>query len=88
MTGQVIDVRQANEYAAGHVPGALNIELGAVDDADLHAGAGDGDVRARRTGHDRRQHPHCSRTRGDVVVLDGGPDTWADSTGNPLQTSP
>ena len=30
MTGQVIDVRQANEYAAGHVPGALNIELGAV----------------------------------------------------------
>ena len=30
MSGQVIDVRQRNEYASGHVPGAINIELGAV----------------------------------------------------------
>jgi rhodanese-related sulfurtransferase len=39
MTGQVIDVRQANEYAAGHVPGALNIELGAVEDANITPGS-------------------------------------------------
>jgi 3-mercaptopyruvate sulfurtransferase SseA len=28
-----------------------------------------------------------ARGKGDIVVLDGGPDTWSDSTGNPLQTS-
>ncbi len=38
MTGQVIDVRQANEYATGHVPGAINVELGAIADARLAAG--------------------------------------------------
>ena len=28
----VIDVRQRNEYAEGHIPGALNIELGELQD--------------------------------------------------------
>jgi hypothetical protein len=29
-----------------------------------------------------------ARGKGDVVVLDGGPDSWSASTGNPLLTSP
>ena len=28
--GAVLDVRQASEYAAGHLPGAAHIELGAL----------------------------------------------------------
>jgi rhodanese-related sulfurtransferase len=87
MTGQVIDVRQANEYASGHVPGALNIELGAVADARLTA-----EQVTVMCGHGERAMTAASivtaRGRGDVVVLDGGPETWAEATGNPLQTSP
>jgi rhodanese-related sulfurtransferase len=87
MTGQVIDVRQANEYASGHVPGALNIELGAVEGARLTPGPV-----SVMCGHGERAMTAASiltaRGKGDVVVLDGGPDTWSDATGNPLQTSP
>ena len=87
ITGQVIDVRQANEYASGHIPGALNIELGAVEDAQLTAGPV-----SVMCGHGERAMTAASiltaRRHDDVVVLDGGPDTWSDSTGNPLQTSP
>ena len=87
MTGQVIDVRQANEYASGHVPGALNIELGAVEDAHLTPGPV-----SVMCGHGERAMTAASilttRGKGDVVVLDGGPDTWSDATGNTLQTSP
>ena len=87
MTNQVIDVRQANEYSAGHVPGAINIELGAVEDASLPPGpvtlmCGHGE-RAMTAASILRAHGHR-----DVVVLDGGPDSWAEATGNPLQTSP
>ncbi|HVE19676.1 MAG TPA: rhodanese-like domain-containing protein, partial [Ilumatobacteraceae bacterium] len=87
MTGQVIDVRQANEYASGHVPGALNIELGAVEGAHLTPGPV-----SVMCGHGERAMSAASiLTAGGqdhVVVLDGGPDTWSDATGNPLQTSP
>ncbi len=38
MIGQVIDVRQSNEYTTGHVPGSINIELGALPEANLTAG--------------------------------------------------
>ena len=34
----LIDVRQPNEYAAGHVPGAINIELGSLADSAVPAG--------------------------------------------------
>ena len=87
MIGQVIDVRQANEYAAGHIPGALNIELGAVEGTRLTTGPV-----SVMCGHGERAMTAASiltaRRHGDVVVLDGGPDTWSDSTGNPPQTSP
>jgi glyoxylase-like metal-dependent hydrolase (beta-lactamase superfamily II)/rhodanese-related sulfurtransferase len=87
MTGQLIDVRQANEYASGHVPGARNVELGAIQDANLTPGPV-----TVMCGHGERAMTAASiltgRGKGDVVVLDGGPDTWSDSTGNPLQTSP
>ena len=87
MIGQVIDVRQANEYAAGHIPGALNIELGAVEGTRLTTGPV-----SVMCGHGERAMTAASiltaRRHDDVVVLDGGPDTWSDSTGNPLQTSP
>ena len=81
--GQLIDVRQANEYASGHVPGALNIELGAVERAHLPPGPV-----TVMCGHGERAMTAASilfaRGHDDVVVLDGGPDTWSAATGNPL----
>ena len=81
----LVDVRQSDEFAAGHIPGATNVELGTIaDDRCLE----------RRPltvmcGHGERAMTGASvlAARGyDVDVLDGGPDTWAAATGQPLQT--
>ena len=82
----LVDVRQANEYAAGHVPGAVNVEVAAVPDANVSlapvtvmCGHGERAMTAAsvlvRAGH------HA------VSVFDGGPDTWAEATGQPLTRS-
>ena len=85
MAGTVIDVRQANEYASGHLPGALNIELGAVSESEVPVGP-----LTVMCGHGERAMTAASILtacgRDDVAVLDGGPDTWSAATGNPLET--
>ncbi|MEO6125476.1 MAG: rhodanese-like domain-containing protein [Ilumatobacteraceae bacterium] len=85
MIGRVVDVRQANEYSAGHVPRAINIELWQVPTVDLP----DGPLTVM-CGHGERAMTGGSlaaaRGRTDVVVLDGGPDTWSSATGLPLET--
>jgi hydroxyacylglutathione hydrolase len=84
ISSQLIDVRQVNEFNAGHVPGAVNVELGAVPSAALPRGeltvmCGHGERAMTAasilaaSGHDR------------VSVFDGGPDTWSAATGRPLQ---
>ena len=84
-TGPLIDVRQANEYAFGHVPGALNVEPGAVSETGLPVGP-----LTVMCGHGERAMTAASILtvcgRDDVSVLDGGPDTWSAATGNPLET--
>jgi hydroxyacylglutathione hydrolase len=83
MIGRLIDVRQANEFTAGHVPGAGNTELGLVATTEL----ADGPLTVM-CGHGERAMTAASilavRARNDVAVLDGGPDTWATATGNVL----
>lgn len=72
---QVVDIRQRSEFAAGHVPGALHVELGSLaEDARdvpggpvlVHCGHGERAMSAasllERAGH------------RDVAVLAGGPD--------------
>ncbi len=87
MTGQLIDVRQANEYTTGHVPGAVNIELGQLATTDMAVGPV-----TVMCGHGERAMTGASllaaRAGADVAVLDGGPDTWSDATGHPLETGP
>lgn len=85
MRADLVDVRQANEFAAGHVPGAVNVELGAV----ATAGLGPRPITVM-CGHGERAMTGASllAARGyDVDVLDGGPETWSTVTGLPLQTS-
>jgi hydroxyacylglutathione hydrolase len=83
MMPTVIDVRQQVEYQTGHVPGALNIELGSLADREVP----DGPLTVM-CGHGERAMTGAailvSRGHCDVTVLDGGPDTWAAWSGQPL----
>ena len=85
MTAAVVDVRQANEYATGHLPGTVNIELGQISTTTIPAGP-----LTVMCGHGERAMTAASllaaRRRDSVVVLDGGPDTWSQVTGAPLVT--
>jgi hydroxyacylglutathione hydrolase len=82
----VIDVRQASEYAGGHLPGARNIELGALTSQTAR-------VEARSVvtmcGHGERAATAASvlerAGHTGVAVLPGGPPEWADATGLALE---
>jgi hydroxyacylglutathione hydrolase len=82
---EVLDVRQDSEYAAGHIPGAQHVELGAL--ADRVA-----ELPARPTvvmcGHGERAMGAASvlakAGRPDIAVLTGGPEDWAQATGQAL----
>jgi hydroxyacylglutathione hydrolase len=79
----VVDVRQHSEFYAGHIPAAMNIELGSL----THDRAPDGPVTVV-CGHGERAMTGASivtaRGHRDVSALDGGPDTWAAWSGRPL----
>lgn len=81
----VVDVRQASEFAEGHVPGALSVELGALRQSlsDLPHGP-----LVVMCGHGERAATAASvlesAGRDDVAVLAGGPEEWATSTGRAL----
>jgi hydroxyacylglutathione hydrolase len=82
----VLDVRQDNEVAAGHLPGALHVELGDVAAAATTLPAGD---LAVMCGHGERAVTAASLLeragRRGVAVVVGGPDDWRATTGDDLQ---
>ncbi|WP_226962721.1 rhodanese-like domain-containing protein [Streptomyces sp. C8S0] len=79
-----VDVRQKSEFAAGHVPGAVNIELGAL--MRIAADAPEGAVVA--CGHGERAMTAASLLERaghtDVAVLDGGPADYPPPTAGSL----
>ncbi|MFI6705491.1 rhodanese-like domain-containing protein [Nonomuraea sp. NPDC050478] len=84
--GPYLDVRQEAEYAAGHVPGALHLELGDLAEhaADAPAGA------VVACGHGERAMTAASLLERaghtGVTVLDGGPAEYAAAHGLRLDT--
>lgn len=83
---EILDVRQASEFANGHLPGARHIELGELSSrADalpnrptvVMCGHGERAMSAASViamaGHDR------------LAVLAGGPEDWAAATGQSLE---
>jgi glyoxylase-like metal-dependent hydrolase (beta-lactamase superfamily II)/rhodanese-related sulfurtransferase len=86
LEGTLIDVRQRNEYAASHVAGAVNVELGELLDADLPE-----DRLSVMCGHGERAMTAASvlerRGRPGVTVLRGGPDDRAAAIGDALVTT-
>jgi rhodanese-related sulfurtransferase len=82
--GTLVDVRQRDEYETGHLPGALNIELGSLSTTSTPQGAitvmcAHGE-RAMTGASLLEQHGHH-----DLAVLAGGPDDWSADTGKPLE---
>ena len=84
---RVLDIRQRSEYLAGHLPGAMHVELGDIP----HKVA---DVPDEPTvvmcGHGERAMGAASLLEAaghhNLVVLDGGPQDWVQVTGGHLET--
>lgn len=92
----VLDIRQDNEFASGHLPRARHIELGALaaavrsDDPSVRVLAEPRQPTVVMCGHGERAMGAASLLaragHHHLAVLDGGPDTWAAATGNALAT--
>ena len=79
-------MRQDDEVEAGHLPGALHVELGNVIDAANELPAGE---LAVMCAHGERAATAASLLeragRRDVAVVVGGPDDWRAATERDLQ---
>lgn len=83
-TGTIVDVRQTSEFAAGHIPGALHVELGSLNGAQIPE-TGPLTVMC---GHGERAMSAASileaRGHPSLTVVLGGPADWADASGQAL----
>jgi hydroxyacylglutathione hydrolase len=86
---QVLDVRQDAEFTAGHLPGAVHVELGslaqaaaALPDAPTVVMCGHGERAAGGASLLERAGHH------DLAVLEGGPDDWSHVAGRNLAQGP
>jgi glyoxylase-like metal-dependent hydrolase (beta-lactamase superfamily II)/rhodanese-related sulfurtransferase len=88
VTGSVLDVRQAAEYAGGHLPGARHMELGTLPGSAARL---DEEPLTVMCGHGERAMTAASLLAGyghpDLAVVIGGPDDWAAAHGRALDTS-
>lgn len=86
LAATVLDIRQQNEWDAGHLPGAVHVELGDLAAATtVPAGA-----LTVMCGHGERAMSGASILTAsghrDVSVMAGGPDDWQAATGINLET--
>jgi glyoxylase-like metal-dependent hydrolase (beta-lactamase superfamily II)/rhodanese-related sulfurtransferase len=83
--GPFLDVRQHNEFIAGHIPGAIHVELGSVAagfiavPSSVTVMCGHGERAMSAASLLQREHHDT-----DVRVLVGGPDEWAAAHGTRL----
>jgi len=89
--GTVLDVRQAAEFQAGHVPGARNIELGTLARPSTAPMREDREPLTVMCGHGERAMTAGSllarQGDRDVAVAIGGPRDWAAAHDQPLETA-
>ncbi|MDP3712381.1 MAG: rhodanese-like domain-containing protein [Mycobacteriales bacterium] len=83
---RVVDIRQRNEFAAGHLPGARNAELATVSTAGLT-----GPLQTI-CGHGERAATAASLLAAsgceDVSIVTGGPGDWSAAHGASLEVGP
>jgi rhodanese-related sulfurtransferase len=81
----ILDIRQAEEYREGHVPGAINIELGALAE---HVDAVPNEPITLMCGHGERAMTGASLLEragvDELTVLHAGPNDWSRSMGEAL----
>ena len=85
--GVILDVRQDPEYEAGHLPGAIHVELGSVPARLDEIGPGPITVMC---GHGERATTAVSLLAArheldQLRVAVGGPAEWATGTGQRLE---
>lgn len=90
-SGTVLDVRQAAEYQAGHVPGASHMELGALARPGARPTREDREPLTVMCGHGERAMTAASllarQGDRDLAVAIGGPGDWAAAHDQPLETA-
>jgi rhodanese-related sulfurtransferase len=85
----ILDVREPDEWAAGHAPGAIHIPIGDLPErlaelADLSSlGAGSLAVTCRGGGRSSRAVAWLTQQGYDVANLDGGMKAWL-AAGKPM----
>lgn len=84
-TAILVDIRESDEYAREHIPGAISLPVSTLDAADLTLEGGQQAIFHCRSG--RRTDTHCAMLAehidGDAFILDGGLDAWR-SAGLPI----
>jgi len=74
----LIDIRERDEYAREHIPGAVSLPVSALDEADLKLEAGQQAIFHCKSG--MRTDSNCARlaqhVEGDAYMLEGGLDAW------------
>ena len=74
----LIDIREPDEHALEHIPGAVLLPLSSLEAADVKIEAGRTAVFHCKSG--MRTEKNCERLAervdGDALVLEGGLDAW------------
>lgn len=75
--GHVVDVREADEYVSGHVPGALSVPLSTlVGRADVFSDSETTYVICQAGGRSMRACEHLAELGKSVVNVVGGTGAW------------
>lgn len=80
----LIDVREANEFAAGHVPGAVNIPMSEIGDRLEELPGEAFDVICQMGGRSARVAEALESRGYDVTNVEGGTGEWI-SQGRPVE---
>ena len=77
---RVVDVREDQEYLAGHIPGAVHVALGTVPDhVDRYRGEGPTYVVCLSGGRSQRACEFIAQHGVEVVNVAGGTRAWVES---------
>ncbi len=83
--GTIIDVREPNEYAAGHVPGSVLIPMGQLSDRSEEIDKASPVFVICASGNRSRAMTDLLRAAGfDAATVAGGTEAWVRS-GRPVQ---
>lgn len=83
---RLFDVRESDEYVAGHVPGAVLVPLGSLpDEVDRFRGDGPSYLVCRSGARSLRGCEYLAQHGIDVVNVAGGTIAWIES-GHPIAT--